>query len=562
MRVTGAVVARAVHLATANGADQALEAAMRRDTRGRKRTLSARTYLIGSLLTVMRCGTVGTRDIHRTLTEHLPLEWQWELGVRWWDTAGREPVEQILREKHVHGFHDVFAERLNCTPASAPEVDAEELQRRHDALHDITHRLIAPTLLPRHSDSYAIDGTGLWAWGKGRRSDARPVDEIDAAKDEEAADVADIETAATENGGQARRSAASRKQPFDPDAAWGAKTAKDGTREHVYGYELHAMVRVPDYRADRDAEAYLVQAFTVTPAGRDIVDPSLRLIDRILASGQPIEDLLADRHYSYKVPERWAHELGKRGIKQVVDLHPNDHGARDYNGVRIIAGWAHCPAMPTRLDNMTLPGPQASHDAHNEAAQLIAEREQWAAERRSAPDATGSCRYRCPALAGKIGCPLRDGTVEVAMDNGLPIVQQPPDAATAPSACTNSTFTVDGDAQPKVIQRHYWGGKKWRHSYNRRTFVEGYFGNLKNPSTERVHRRFVRRAGIAAFTLAAGTAIAACNLRQLRSWHDRTDNGDPNHPLLTPDPPHHGYHEHTPETANAVARNYLTEKAA
>ena len=562
MAVTAAEVARAVYIVTADGADEALEAALRRDRRGRKRTLSARTYLIGALLTVQCKSNVVARDIHRTLTERIPLELQWELGARWWASIDGAPVQRVLREKHVHAFHDVFAERLNCTAASAPDVAEDELRRRHAALDDITHRLITPTLPDRHSRSYAIDGSGLWAWGKGRRSDARPVAEIDAGVD---ADSTTSARGAAAEGAPAGGCGAARgagRQLFDPDAAWGAKTSKDGPREHIYGYELHALARVPDDRADRDAEPSLVEAFTVTPAGRDIVEPSLRIIDRILESGQRIDDLLADRHYSYKLPERWAQELTQRGIRQVVDLHPNDHGARDYNGVRIIAGWAHCPAMPSRLDNIALPAPQASRDEHARAAGLIAEREQWAAERRSAPDASGACRYRCPALAGKVGCPLREGTIEVAVRHGLPVVHHPPDRATAPTACTNSTFSVGGDAQPKVLQRHYWGGHKWRRSYNRRTFVEGYFGNLKNPSTEHVHRGFVRRAGLAAFILAAGTAIAACNLRQLRVWHERTGNGNPDHPLLTIDPPRLGHAEHTAESAEAIARRHQQPKVA
>ena len=44
-----------------------------------------------------------------------------------------------------------------------------------------------------------------------------------------------------------------KRQPHDVDARWGVKTHKEGRAEIFFGYELHAVTRVPDRRAPRDS---------------------------------------------------------------------------------------------------------------------------------------------------------------------------------------------------------------------------------------------------------------------------------------------------------------------
>ena len=42
-------------------------------------------------------------------------------------------------------------------------------------------------------------------------------------------------------------------------------------------------------------------------------------------------------------------------------------------------------------------------------------------------------------------------------------------------------------------------------------------------------------------TLAITAAATATNLRQLRNWHQRTSNGDPDNPLLATEPAFQGF---------------------
>ena len=82
--------------------------------------------------------------------------------------------------------------------------------------------------------------------------------------------------------------------------------------------------------------------------------------------------------------------------------------------MKLAAGWMHCPCTPDRLGRIDSPPPNAS-DAIKEAfAKLIEERQQYAMRRVTRLGSDSGARWECPALNGGVGCPLREGTVEVA----------------------------------------------------------------------------------------------------------------------------------------------------
>ncbi|QBI20143.1 hypothetical protein ER308_11600 [Egibacter rhizosphaerae] len=109
----------------------------------------------------------------------------------------------------------------------------------------------------------------------------------------------------------------------------------------------------------------------------------------------------------------------------------------------------------------------------------------------------------------------------------------------------------------KLDQPFYWGSRKWRASYDRRTYVEGFFGNVQNASAENLRRGFVRTTGLGPIRLMLAITAAACNVRQLRNWHADTGLGDPEHPLLAPDEANHGFVELTADQAETLDRAYL-----
>lgn len=454
------------------------------------------------------------------------------------------PIEEL------YYISRVLTKKLAVTGPHAIGLDEEQRSHRRDAVQDLVDRLLLGTLPERTGSSYALDESAIWAWARGRKTRRAQRDTPGTLLDESADGAV---PAAVEG---------PRGLSVCPDATWGTKTGKNGEQDAYFGYALHALVRVPDLQAgprfsDED-DPVLIEAITLTPASTDVVDVSLDLVDRV-RERRPVVDLLADRHYSYKEWSRWAHQLWTRGIRPVLDLREDEHGFRPHQGARIAASWPHCPATPNRLAELPRPGTGATKQTREAFETAIAERQQYAMRRVKSHVPDGAGRWECPARAGKIGCPLVEGTVAVAQQLGIPTVARPPARPHLPTCCTQRTFmirtTPPADDDPartrranlqlgqtmKHAQDEYWGSPRWVTSWNRRTYVEGAFGNLKNPNTENVSRGVFRFTGLPLVSLAVAAAVTASNVRQLRNWHHRTGNGDPDHPLLQPEPTFRGF---------------------
>ena len=348
-----------------------------------------------------------------------------------------------------------------------------------------------------HGGGYAVDGTGTWSWAKGRkRGDHSP----------------------------------------DPDAAWGVKTHKSGRTESYFGYELHAVVRVGPLGTTGSDTPCLAERICVVPASTSPTRPVLDALARLIHTGTKVSDVVADRGYSYK--NDWAPGLLAMGIDPVADLHANQYGPRGtHAGARIVAGTPHCPAMPAAFDTIQRPDRLVATPALDTFTADIERREQWALRRVAGPDRDGKERYECPARAGKLRCPLQAGSL--ALPLATPTVLAPPDADTAPTCCSQRTITVPGHVDSKARQRHYWGNPNWIKAFNRRSRVEGWFGNLKNDNTEALGRGAFRVMGICKTSIMIAVFAAATNLRLLRAWAKRTYGTDDLIPRLTTTPDSH-----------------------
>lgn len=73
----------------------------------------------------------------------------------------------------------------------------------------------------------------------------------------------------------------------------------------------------------------------------------------------------------------------------------------------------------------------------------------------------------------------------------------------------------------KYQQAEYYGSILWLISFNRRTYVEGLFGNLKNMDTRSIKRGFTRFIGEPLMTLALVAQVVDYNLKELEDWHAR-----------------------------------------
>ena len=580
---------RATWIVEQAGVGPMLDANSRLSRRGRGRAgLDGRLFMILMIMAAMQ-GKVTIQRMWEIATGQLPRNLQWQLGIV--RDNGLGGTNELSR-KQLYDMAEKLSQHLSWTSPAALLLPQQERDRRQDLVQTISTTLLRATLvIPRIGTSLAVDESGVWAWtrGKAKPKDApplHPADEDltlaqnartakanaqqagliftpdgpigpDTAVDEDAPTtvvpalndpaLADPVLAEPSDHRAAENPAALTSH----DAFWGVKTSKDGGRNSYFGYAIHTLVRIPEVGVDRAStpEPLFVESFRVTPASTDVVDVTINMIKELIAAGQQPGDLLGDRHYSYKKWDRWALPLAELGVKLVHDIRKDDHGAVDYQGAKIITGTPHCPGTPEHFERLERPAVTASAADHNAFRVLIAERWAYAMQRRSPLDRTGKSRWACPALAGKVGCPWIQDSVPAARDNGYPVVT-PPEAKTA--FCTQQTVQVNPGKHMKYAQEHYWGGQDWEDSWNRRTYVEGVYGNLKNPNTENIHRGFFQITGLPLVTLALTAAVVSYNIRELGNWHERTGGADPEHPLIKTSSWTHGFEMLTSEQAAAL----------
>jgi hypothetical protein len=559
MRITDHDVAVAEYIIDSSGAVDLLAESLRRSARGRpQNTAAVRQFLIGLLLMAQFRLSATVVGAHRLLTQELPLQSQMRLHVVVADPTAPGGHRCAVTLHDLRYVSKNITRRLAYGPAvredperhgiDLPEDEPDthdhivdtEIERRRATMQRISDSLMDVFDLGFSSTYAAIDATGIWSWIKGR-----------STKDPEPGDDNTTDPPGDDLGGLAEAVVAVGKAgQVDPDAAWGQKTSKYGGKEPFFGYEEHTLIRVPGRGQDPDDEPRLIVRSTVTAASTDVVEPSLRIID---SAPTKITSLAADRHYSYKHPTRWRDELHDRGISPVFDLRADDHGFTEHARMRWAAGCACCPATPDELGEIPRPslGPGRNRQL-KEFRERIAHRFNYVAQRIDTPDRSGKHRVKCPALAGKIGCPLRAGTVQAATQLGLPVVENPPDPTDPeglPPICTQVAVTVTPtDGIRKLMQEHHWGSDKWEAEWNKRTYVEGSYGIRKNSFGGGLRRGMFPFTGLHWVTLVMALVNASHNLRVLRHWHERTQRGDPDHPLLRPAPTTHTI-ELTPEQA-------------
>jgi hypothetical protein len=550
-------VRRAEYIIDRSGIVSLLTDEIRTSTRGRPtNTTNLRNLFVGLFLTIHTRGSATFTDVAEVLANDLEYHDQLRLGVR---ALKDDDKFFTVTRGDFYNLTKTITARLGYGQSFEDLTDLERAQR-HDAVQRITDRLMDVFDLGWPSTMYALDATGLWSWkvgGKQRKDGvgdafADPANQSDPATGCDPTDTGtgtgtDTDTgpgtgtASTTDTGTGTGDDDDPEIGFessrpDGDAAWGYKTSRRGSSEMFYGFHEHTLVQVPDVGQSVDDQPPLIRRFEITPANHDARPVSFSLLDRL---GAPINDLLVDRLYSNLRYETWKEPLDTRGINQHLDLRADDQGFTESDRLRWVAGHAHCPGTPDALGDIPRPGPNEPHKKVVAFQAQIMLRAQYQMAVHTQLNAKGKERLRCPAQAGQIGCPLRAGTIEAALAGGLPVVETPPDPTrdgeALPACCTQSTVSVRPPVKAlKHRQPHDWGAPDWYGTYPRRTYVEGSYGNRKNPNTENLRRGHYRTSGITWVHLIMGLVNASYNLRVLRNWHERTGRGDPNHPLLTP----------------------------
>jgi hypothetical protein len=212
--------------------------------------------------------------------------------------------------------------------------DEDERARRKANLEKLIDTIITATLIPRPAGAanYAIDDSGIWASPNVRARRSKALRSPKAMKRQSSLKPPAPTwkpptplTGSTTNP-QVTPADASATRATPDTASRPPRTAKPalGITDTPSTHSCESP-RISETDGVR-TEPALVERVRLTPAGHDIVDVSLELIDSVRASGQPIKHLMADRHYSYKKIQRWLSTSSNGTSSQVVHLRADDHG--------------------------------------------------------------------------------------------------------------------------------------------------------------------------------------------------------------------------------------------
>ena len=234
--------------------------------------------------------------------------------------------------------------------------------------------------------------------------------------------------------------------------------------------------------------------------------------------GIGLGDILSDSGYAHRDAAAWAVPLRAAGAELVQDLHPLDRGPRGtHHGAVIANGNLYCPATPRPLLEL---GPLARDATPDQAAahdQQTAETARYKLGKITSDDTDGYHRVMCPAVMGKIRCPLRPASM--TLDRNRPEILTPPEHP--PACCQQQTITVPPGVAAKTRQKHDYPSKSHRRSYARRTGAERTFSTAKDPASNNIARGWTRLMGLAPIMLWLACLLTVRNQRILTAWDAR-----------------------------------------
>jgi hypothetical protein len=252
----------------------------------------------------------------------------------------------------------------------------------------------------------------------------------------------------------------------------------------------------------------------------------------LTAAGRAFGLIIADREYSHGDPHKWHHQVRALGAELVLDIHKLDRGTEYYRGAMFLDGTAFCPGLPEALHPLERParntlGPRPGPDATSMDraawdelevklawARLVTKSREPYILVRVAGNGAGKERFACPALHGKVVCPLRQFTYQLPNASSLPEVVPPPaPLRVADGICLRQSITVYEDVSPKTRQRLQWQSENWASLYNKRPAAERGYASMKSPATEDVGRGWIQLRGLVKVSFMLGVAVMSQNLR-------------------------------------------------
>jgi hypothetical protein len=306
-----------------------------------------------------------------------------------------------------------------------------------------------------------------------------------------------------------------------PEASWGHRKnnllrCED---ELSCGYYLSAGTMMPEEHGPPVPE--YGRRITLSSCRQDPVPAFVPVLTALPAAGIPPGDILADSGYAHRIPANWAVPLRAAGASLVQDLHPSGRGPHGtHHGAIISNGNLYCPDAPRQLPEL---GPLARDATREQAAARdtrTAELARCKPGRITSDDPDGYHRVMCPAVTGKIRCPLRPQSM--TLDRDRPEILTPPQDP--PACCTRQTLTVPPDIVAKTAQKHDYPSAAHRRSYARRTGAERVFATLKDPAANDISRGWCRIMGLAPRLLFTTCLTITRNQRITAAWDNRQED--------------------------------------
>jgi hypothetical protein len=304
----------------------------------------------------------------------------------------------------------------------------------------------------------------------------------------------------------------------DPEASWGhRKNNLLRTQDELfYGWYLSAGIMVPEENGPAVPE--LARRATVSAGRHDPGRAGAPVLTALPAAGASLGDILDDSGYAHRDADAWALPLRAAGAQLVQDLHPHDRGPKGtHRGAIIANGNLYCPRTPRTLLELGPLGRTATGDQAADHDRQTAELARYKLGRISADDADGYHRVACPAVIGKIRCPLRPSSM--TQDRARPEILTPPEHPQA--CCAQQTITIPPEVNAKTRQKHDYPSAAWRRSYARRTGAERGFATSKDPASNDISRGWCRLMGLAPLMLFTATLLIVRNQRILHAWNAR-----------------------------------------
>jgi hypothetical protein len=304
----------------------------------------------------------------------------------------------------------------------------------------------------------------------------------------------------------------------DPEASWGHRAGGGPGQdsELFFGYYPSAATMMRDEHGPAVPE--LARRMTVCSCRHDPARALVPVLTAMPQDGIPPGDILADSGYAHRDAEAWAIPLRQSGAQLVQDLHPADRGPRGtYYGAITANGNLYCPMTPRTLLELAPLARDATPDQATAHDQQTAETARYKLGKITADDHDGYHRVMCPAVMGKIRCPLRPASMR--LDRNRPEILTPP--GHPPACCQQQTITVSPDVAAKTRQKHDYPSKEHRRSYARRTGAERTFSTAKDPATNNIARGWTRLTGLTPLTLWLACLLAVRNQRILIAWDAR-----------------------------------------